>query len=33
MYAMDALLVIGICGGGWLMQRRRDLLKSGDGRR
>jgi YjbE family integral membrane protein len=27
MYAMDALLVIGICGGGWLMQRRRNRLK------
>lgn len=27
MYAMDALLVVGICGGGWLMQRRRNRLK------
>ena len=26
-YAMDVLLVIGICGGGWLMQRRRQRLK------
>ncbi|OOG56629.1 TerC family protein [Rhodanobacter sp. C03] len=27
-YVLDALLVIGICGGGWLMQRRRRRLKS-----
>jgi len=26
-YAMDVLLVIGVCGGGWLMQRRRQRLK------
>ena len=26
-YAMDALLVVGICAGGWLMQRRRRRLK------
>ena len=27
-YALDALLVIGVCGGGWLMQRRRERLKA-----
>jgi len=27
-YAMDALLVIGICGGGWLMQRRRRRMNT-----
>jgi hypothetical protein len=25
-YALDALAVIGICGGGWLVQRRRRRL-------
>lgn len=27
-YALDVLLVAGVCGGGWLMQRRRQRLKA-----